>query len=190
MSRSNTPRFRRPIRFNRTRANPIQRLPFYRQSHAKTGDYWRMPEVRGHLMGREVGRVCSLAFVQAFCGALTSHEFLREAHLANLVLSAIEAHGGSVPEEQRGILNGFFGADSPLVELMRLGAGARTNGKDYEESQLEEALTHLSSLTSDSYGLLRDSTVASLIPESRSKPRLVLESPQAAPPANKPRKPD
>lgn len=190
MNRSSTPRHRRPVRFNRTRANPIQRLPFYRQSHAKLGDYWRMPEVHGHLMGREVGRVCSLAFVQAFCAALTSHEFLREAHLANLVLSAIEAHGAAVTEEQRGILNGFFGAGSPLVELLRLGAGARGNGKDYEESQLEEALSQLSTMTADSYGLLRDSTVASLIPESRSKPRLVLESPQASPPASKARKPD
>lgn len=175
----NGSRYRRPVRFNRTRANPMQRLPFYRQSFAKAGDYWRMPVAQGHLMGREIGRVCSLAYVQALASALAQDQFIGSAHLADIVLSAIEAHGGRLTDTEKGIVIGFFGPGSPLVALLKRGVKADRSGENYEESQLEEALTELASLTAEQYGLLRDSPVDRLIPESQRRPELVLESPPA-----------
>lgn len=172
-------RHRRPVRFNRTRANPMQRLPFYRQSHARAGDYWRMPAAQGHLMGREIGRVCSLAYVQALASAFARDQYIGSAHLADIVLSAIEAHGGKLTDAEKGTVVGFFGPGSPLVALLNIGVKADRHSETYEEAQLEEALTELASLSVEQYGLLWDSPMDRLIPESQRRPELTLESPPA-----------
>jgi len=151
----NRSQFRRPIRFNRTRANPIQRLPFYRQSHAKTGDYWRMPDVDGYLMGREVGRLCSIAFVQAFAEALEAPQTAGMAHLADIVTSAIESNGGSLTERQRGLVDGFFGNGSRLVDVLSGGARSASLDHRYTVQQLESALTKLSCTSTEDYALAR-----------------------------------
>lgn len=177
------PRHKRPVRFNRNRANPIQRLPFYRPSLARVGDYWRMPPVQGYLIGKEVGRVCALAYLQSLEAALSSFEFASSGDLAQFVLSAIHVHGGQVSDSERGVIEGFFGPDSPLTALLNGGIQAHLHQKPYAIGQLEEALTELSALSAEEYGLLRRISLASLIPESRSRPKLSLQSPTAGPTA-------
>lgn len=173
MNRSITPRHRRPVRFNRTRANPIERLPFYRQSHAKVGDYWRMPEARGHLMGREVGRVCCIAFLQAFKAAAADSRASGSAHLADIVCSLVEAHGGTLGSTQRGIIEGFFGANSPLREVLLRGLEAK-NSVGYTMEQLEQALTDLSSASLEEYVSRRPVPVQSIIPDRTDHPAFEL----------------
>lgn len=68
----NGSRYRRPVRFNRTRASQMQRSPIYHQSHAETGNYWRIPEVQGYLMGREVGSTVFSA-IESLGGAYAGH---------------------------------------------------------------------------------------------------------------------
>lgn len=168
-------KFRRPIRFNRTRANPIQRLPFYRQSHAKVGDYWRMPEARGHLMGREVGRVCCIAFLQALMAAAADPRTSGSAHLADIVCSVAEAHGGSVGEVHKGILEGFFGCGSPLIEALLRGICADKGVEEvYTMDQLEAALTDLSSVSVEEYAGRRNVPARSLIPDRSDHPAFEL----------------
>lgn len=174
MSRSSTPRHRRLVRFNRTRANPLQRLPFYRQSHAKAGDYWRMPEPHGHLMGREVGRVCCIAFLQALRAAAADPRTSDSAHLANIVCSAVEAHGGSLTEGQRGLIEGFFGRGSPLREVLVRGLDAQ-KWPDYTFEQIESALTDLSSVSADEYASRQLLTIQAIIPGRTDRPVLVLD---------------
>lgn len=180
---TNNNRFRRPVRFNRNRANPMQRLPFYRPSTARRGDYWRMPPVQGYLTGKEVGRICALAYLQSLGATLSSFDFASSGDLAQFVLSAIHVHGGQVSDSERGIIDGFFGSDSPLTALINGGVKAHPHQNLYEIDQLEEALTELSALSAEEYGLLRRISLASLIPESRSRPKLSLQSPAAGPAA-------
>lgn len=182
MNRSITPRHRRPVRFNRTRANPIQRLPFYRQSHAKVGDYWRMPEARGHLMGREVGRVCCIAFLQALRAAAADPRTSGSAHLADIVCSVAEVHGGSVGVVQKGILEGFFGCGSPLIEALLRGICADKGVEEvYTMDQLEAALTDLSSASVEEYAGRRNIPVQSLIPDRSDHPAFELSPMDAGP---------
>lgn len=171
---SNTSRFRRPIRFNRTRANPIQRLPFYRQSHSKAGEYWRMPEVQGRLMGREVGRVCCIAFLQAIGEAVADPRTSGSAHLADIVCSVVEAHGGSLTEGQRGVIEGFFGRGSPLREVLVRGLDSK-KGPRYTFEQLESALTDLSSVSAEEYASRRMLAIQAIIPDRTDRPVLVLD---------------
>ncbi len=180
MNRSSTPRHRRPIRFNRTRANPIHRLPFYRQSHAKLGDYWRMPEVHGHLMGREVGRVCCIAFLQALGEAAADQRTSKSAHLADIVCSAVEAYGGSLDSTQRGVIDGFFGPVSPLRDVLMRGLEFK-KGADYTMEQLESALSDLASVTVEEYAGRRMVPVQCLIPDRSDHPAFELSSLDARP---------
>lgn len=175
MNRSSTPRHRRPVRFNRTRANPMQRLPFYRQSHAKAGDYWRMPTVQGYLMGREVGKVCSIAFVQALHDGLKGMLSVRDAHLAEIIRSAVEANGGVLTDSQRGLIEGFFGRGSMLMEVVRAGIKTLDGAPKYEMEQIETALTELSSMTVEEYALSRIGSISGAIPDSAVRPRFSLE---------------
>lgn len=175
MNRSITPRHRRPVRFNRTRANPIQRLPFYRQSHARTGDYWRMPEVHGYLMGREVGRVCAIAFVQALDEASSRTGMAASVQLADTVASAIEVHGGSLTDGQRGIIEGFFGRGSKLMDVIRAGIVSLDGSPKFEMGQIEAALRDLSSLTVEEYATLRIGSILGAIPDSNLRPPFSLE---------------
>lgn len=180
MNRSITPRHRRPVRFNRTRANPIQRLPFYRQSHAKAGDYWRMPEAHGHLMGMEVGRVCCIAFLQALQEAAADPRTSKSAHLADIVCSAVEAYGGSLDSAHRGVVDGFFGAGSPLREVLMRGLESK-RGADYTMEQLEGALSDLASVTVEEYAGRRMVPVQCLIPDRSDHPAFELSSLDARP---------
>jgi len=173
VSRSNTPTYRRPIRFNRTRANPIQRLPFYRQSHAKAGDYWRMPEAHGHLMGREVGRVCCIAFLQALGEAAADPRTSGSAHLADIVCSLVEAYGGSLGSAERGIVEGFFGSGSPLKDVLLRGLESK-KGADYTIEQLEDALSDLASVTVEEYASRRPPPIQSIIPDRKDHPPFAL----------------
>lgn len=176
------PQHKRPVRFNRNRANPIQRLPYYRQSHAKIGDYWRMPPADGHLMGREVGRVCSIAFLQAFNEAAADPSTSGVAHLADIVCSVVEAYGGILGEAQRGIIDGFFGHGSPLREVLLRGIKAgKAVGEDYTMGQLEEALTDLSSARVEEYAARRPVPVQSIIPDRADHPAFALTSIDARP---------
>ena len=172
---SNTSRFRRPVRFNRTRANPIQRLPFYRQSHSKAGDYWRMPEVQGYLMGREVGRGCAIAFVQALEEASSRIGMAASVQLADTVASAIEAHGGSLTDGQRGIIEGFFGRGSKLMDVIRSGIVSLEKSPKFEMQQIEAALRDLSSMTVEEYAIRRLGSINGAIPDSKSRPPFSLE---------------
>lgn len=180
MSRSNLPRHRRPVRFNRTRANPIQRLPFYRQSHSKAGDYWRMPEVQGHLMGSEVGRVCCIAFLQALREAAADPRTSGSAHLADIVCSLVEAYGGTLGGAQRGIVEGFFGLGSPLKDVLLRGLESK-KGADYTMEQLEDALSDLASVTVEEYAGRRTIPVQCLIPDRSDHPAFQLSSLDARP---------
>lgn len=172
---SNRSRFRRPVRFDRTRANPMQRLPFYRRSHAKSGDYWRMPTAGGFLMGREIGRVCSVAFVQALEEAITGGTFATSAHLADVVCSAIEASNGVVTDSQRGLVEGFFGRGSTLCCLLYKGVRAsQTDVPKYTMQQLEDALTDLSSVGAEEYALRRANPVQAIIPDRDDHPNFEL----------------
>ncbi len=180
MSRSNLPRHRRLVRFNRTRANPIQRLPFYRQSHSKAGDYWRMPEVQGHLMGRELGRVCCIAFLQALRQAAADPRTSGSAHLADIVCSVVEVCGGSLDSAQRGIVEGFFGPGSPLKDVL-LRALESKKGADYTMEQLEDALSDLASVTVEEYAGRRTIPVQCLIPDRSDHPAFQLSSLDARP---------
>ncbi|MBK0054335.1 hypothetical protein [Stenotrophomonas sp. S39] len=170
---SNKGRFKRPIRFNRTRANPIQRLPFYRQSHARAGDYWRMPEAHGHLMGREVGRVCCIAFLQAIGEAVADPRTSGSAHLADIVCSLVEAYGGSLGSAERGIVEGFFGPGSPLRDVLLRGLESK-KGADYTMEQLEEALSDLASVTVEEYASRRPPPIQSIIPDRTDHPPFAL----------------
>jgi len=174
VNRLSTPRHRRPVRFNRTRANPLQRLPFYRQSHAKVGDYWRMPEVHGHLMGRELGRVCCIAFLQALKAAVADPRTSGSAHLANIVCSAVEANGGSLTEGQRGVIEGFFGRGSLLREVLVRGLDTKS-WPDYTFEQLESALTDLSSVSAEEYASRQLLAIQAIIPDRTDRPVLVLD---------------
>ena len=169
------PRHKRPVRFNRNRANPIQRLPFYRPSLARVGDYWRMPEAQDYVMGREVGRVCAVAFLQAMEEALTSPEMAASAHLSDLVCSAVEVHGGSISPSQRGLLDGFFGRQSVIVEALKRGASAAKPSPPYTLEQLEAALTDLAAIGSDTYALQRAASLSGLIPDRQDRPLFSLE---------------
>ena len=180
MNRSSTPRHRRPIRFNRTRANPIHRLPFYRQSHARLGDYWRMPEAHGHLMGREVGRVCCIAFLQALGEAAADQRTSKSAHLADIVCSAVEAYGGSLDSTQRGVIDGFFGPVSPLRDVLMRGLEFK-KGADYTMEQLESALSDLASVTVEEYAGRRMVPLQCLIPDRSDHPAFELSSLDARP---------
>lgn len=173
MNRASTPRHRRSVRFNRTRANPLQRLPFYRQSHAKVGDYWRMPPADGRLTGQEIGRVCSVAFLQAFKAAATDPRTSATAHLADIVCSAVEAHGGILSETQRGIIEGFFGRESPLREVLFRGVELRKNA-EYTMEQLELALCDLSSISVEEYASRRRIPIQLIIPDRTDFPPFEL----------------
>lgn len=175
MNRSRTLRHRRPVRFNRTRANPMQRLPFYRQSHAGAGDYWRMPTVQGYLMGREVGKVCSVAFVQALHDGLKDKLSVGDAHLAETIRSAVEANGGVLTAGQRGLIEGFFGRGSKLMDIVRTGIKSLDGAPRYEMEQIEAALTELSSMTVEEYALSRIGSISAAIPDSVTHPRFSLE---------------
>jgi len=168
------PRHKRPVRFNRSRPNPIQRLPFYRPSLARVGDYWRMPEAQDYVMGRELGRVCAVAFLQALVEAQASPEMAGSAHLADVVCSAIEVHGGSISPSQRGLLDGFFGRQSVVVEALQRGAGAAKPTPPYTLEQLEAALTDLAAIGSEAYALQRASSLAGLIPDRQDRPHFSL----------------
>ncbi len=172
--------FRRPVRFNRTRANPMQRLPFYRQSHARLGDYWRMPEPQGHLMGREVGRICCIAFLQAIREASADPHTSGSAHLADIVCSVVEAYGGRLDSAQRGIVDGFFGTGSPLRDVLMRGLEAKKR-TDYTMEQLEEALSDLASVTIEEYAGRRTVPVQCLIPDRSDHPAFELSSLDAWP---------
>lgn len=172
---NNSSRFRRPIRFNRTRTNPIQRLPFYRQSHAKAGDYWRMPEVHGFLMGREVGRVCSIAFVQALDEAASRTGMAASVQLADTVASAIEAHGGLLTNDQRGIIEGFFGRGSRLMDVILAGIKSLDGSPKFEIKQIEAALSDLSRMTVEEYAIRRLGSINGAIPDSETYPKFSLE---------------
>lgn len=169
------PRHKRPVRFNRNRANPIQRLPFYRPSLARVGDYWRMPEAHGYLMNREVGRVCAIAFVQALAEATETPGMTSAAHLAHIVASAVESHGGALSESQRGLIDGFFGPHSVLAEVVRRGMKSGAPTLRYTVDQLEGALTDLASCTTEEYALRRIGSVAGAIPDPASHPAFWLE---------------
>lgn len=175
MNRSITPRHRRPVRFNRTRANPIQRLPFYRQSHAKVGDYWRMPEVESYLMGREIGRVCAIAFVQALEDAGNRPWAEESFQLAKTVASAIEIHGGMMTKSQRGIVDGFFGCGSKIMDVMRTGIKASSGMPRFEMEQIEDALSELASMTPEEYAMRRVGPITGAIPDSKRHPQFHLE---------------
>lgn len=171
---SNTSRFRRPVRFNRTRANPMQRLPFYRQSHAKVGDHWRMPEVDGYLMGREVGRVCAIAFVQALADAASRPDMAASVQLSDTVASAVEAYGGAMTESQRGLVDGFFGRGSKLIDVLKAGLKVSDKLPKFDMEQIEAALTGLSSMTLEDYAIHRIGSISGVIPESQSHPDFSL----------------
>lgn len=171
----NGSRYRRPVRFNRTRANPLQRLPFYRQSHAKAGDYWRMPEVHGYLMGREVGRVCAIAFVQALVEAASSSGMAASVHLADTVASAIEAHGGAYTKSQRGLIDGFFGRGSKLMDVIRAGMKVLDASPKFEMEQIEDALRDLSNMTAEEYAIVRLGSINAAIPDSQAYPEFALK---------------
>lgn len=170
------PRHKRPVRFNRNRANPIQRLPFYRPSLARVGDYWRMPEAQGYLMNREVGRLCAVAFVQAMSAALRSPDHAESAHLSDLVKSAIEANGGSITTSQRGLLDGFFGRDSVLTQVLELGIKAAPGlSSGYTMLQLEGALTDIVAMGPEEYALRRPVPLSEIVPERLDRPDFQLE---------------
>lgn len=167
--------FRKPIRFNRTRANPMQRLPFYRQSHAKSGDYWRMPSAQGYLMGREIGRVCAVAFLQALDEAAQDARCVGSAHLADVVSSVVEANGGKLTDSQRGLIDGFFGRSSVLCRLLIRGLlTCQAKDPKYTILQIEEALTDLASLGAEEYALRRIGSVQAVIPDRRDHPEFEL----------------
>lgn len=173
---TNTPKFKRAIRYSRTRANPLHRLPFYRQSRTRAGDFWHMPEATGYLLGKEIGRVCSAAFVQALAEAMQAPSSARCAHLADVVLSVVEAHGVALTEAQRGLVVGFFGADSVMAEVLRSGIRAKpTIGNRYTVQQIEDALTDLANLTPEEYGLRHVAGLDSIVPERRDRPAFALE---------------
>lgn len=174
MNRRMTSGFRRPVRFNRTRANPIQRLPFYRKSHAKHGDYWRMPPADGYLMGREIGRVCAIAFLQALADAASRPEMAASVQLADTVASVVEAYGGAMTESQRGLVDGFFGRGSKLMDVVRAGMKASDRLPKFEMEQIEAALTDLSSMTVEEYAMLRLGSIAGAIPDSKVHPEFSL----------------
>lgn len=175
MSRAKPPRHKRPVRFNRTRANPIQRVPFYRQSHARHGDYWRMPSAQGYLMGREIGRVSAVAFLQALDEAAQDARYVGSAHLADVVSSVVEANGGQLTDSQRGLIDGFFGRSSVLCRFLIRGLQtSRAEDQRYTILQLEEALTDLASLGAEEYALRRTDSVQAVIPDRRDHPEFEL----------------
>ncbi len=180
MNTPRTPKFKRAIRYSRTRANPLHRLPFYRQSRTRAGDFWHMPEASSYLLGKEIGRVCSAAFLQALAEAMQAPASTPHAHLADVVLSVVEAHGVAPTEAQRGLVVGFFGADSVVTEVLRSGVRAKPSiANRYTVQQIEDALTDLASLTPEEYGLRHVAGLDSIVPERRDHPAFVLEAANA-----------
>jgi len=139
-----------------------------------------MPEVQGHLMGREVGRVCCIAFLQALGEAAADPRTSGSAHLADIVCSVVEVCGGSLDSAQRGIVEGFFGPGSPLKDVLLRGLESK-KGADYTMEQLEDALSDLASVTVEEYAGRRTIPVQCLIPDRSDHPAFQLSSLDARP---------
>jgi len=151
MSQAKPPRHKRPVRFNRTRANPMQRLPFYRRSHAGGGDYWRMPPAEGYAIGREIGTLCAGAFLMAVVESLRGELYRHEANLAEFVASAIQVSGGVLSPSERGIIDGFFGTRSPLTEILHAGVRQKSDDLGWTKEQIEAALADASAMSPEEY---------------------------------------
>jgi hypothetical protein len=130
-----------------------------------------MPPAHGYLMGREIGRVCAVAFLQALDEAAQDARSVASAHLADVVCSVVEANGGQLSESQRGLIDGFFGRSSVLCRVLLKGLkSSRTDDPKYTMLQLEEALTDLASLGVEEYALRRTGSVEAVIPDRRDHP--------------------